>query len=159
MRDGTDHLITISYEEVRFGHVSDKSGRTVDSGGNGRRVEHDNRVLVPTHNGRGRQSTSERVVVSDRTTNGRLSQAALSSGQGEPRFLSMHSFPSGGAVSRARAGEDVSTIMQRAFWKSPNTARRYVRPAEVLSPGTTGHTRVPRITGEKCYRGRLTSCR
>ena len=28
----------------------------------------------------------------------------------------------------------------RAFWKSPKTAWRYMRLAQVLSPGTTGHT-------------------
>ena len=43
-------------------------------------------VLVPTHDGGGGQSTSERVVVSDSTTNGRLAQATLCSGKGETKI-------------------------------------------------------------------------
>ena len=45
--------------------------------------------------------------------------------------------------------KDVSTIMQRAFWKSPWRAGRYMRLAEVLPPATTGHTKVPGITDEQ----------
>lgn len=58
----------------------------------------------------------------------------------EKQEFSTHSFRSGGAVSRACAGEDVATIMQQAFWKSPQTAWRYMRLAKALSQGTTGHT-------------------
>ena len=90
----------------------------MDSGGNQRRMAHDQRVLVLKHNGRGRQSTSEWVVVSDSTPNDRLAQAVLSSGKGEPRFLRAFVPIRGGAVSRACAGEDVSAIMQRAFGRA-----------------------------------------
>ena len=69
--------------------MSDKSGRTVDSGKNECRMGHDTRLFIPTHNVRCRQRISERVVVSNSTTD-RLTQAALSSGKGEPRFL--HAF-------------------------------------------------------------------
>ena len=48
----------------------------------------------------------------------------------------MHSFRSGGAVSRALAGDSLSTIMQRAFWKSHRQAWRYMRLMEVVSPGS-----------------------
>ena len=146
MRDGADHLITIPYEDVSFGNVSDESG----SGRNERRMGHDTRFFVPTHNGRGKESTSERVVVSNSTTNDRLVQAALSTAARENQDFSMLSFRSGEAVSRACAGEDVSTIMQKKpFWKSPKTAWRYMRLAGVLSLGTTRHTKVPGITDEQ----------
>ena len=79
--DGTDLLITMPYQEVSLATCPK---RAVEQMG------HDQRVLVPTVNGRGRQSTSERVG-SNNTTNGRLAQAALSSGKRKPRFLHVHS--------------------------------------------------------------------
>ena len=41
---------------------------------------------------------------------------------GEKADFSMHSFRSGGAITRALRGEDLSSIMERAFWKRPSTA-------------------------------------
>ena len=58
----------------------------------------------------------------------------------------MHSFRSGGAVSRALAGDSTATIMQRAFWKSPKTASRYMRLMEVVSPGAKGVAMVEGIS-------------
>lgn len=40
----------------------------------------------------------------------------------ETQYFSLHSFRSGGPISRALAGDSLSTIMQRAYWKSPKTA-------------------------------------
>lgn len=40
-----------------------------------------------------------------------------------------HSFSSGEEASRACTGEDVETIMQRAFWESPKTAWRHIHEA------------------------------
>ena len=77
-------------------NVSDKSDRRVNSGGNGRRIVHDKRVPDPTHHGRGRQSTSERGVVSNSTTNDHLAPAANSVAAREAQEFSMHSFRSGG---------------------------------------------------------------
>ena len=89
MRDGADHLIRIPYEEVSLATcpiravepwiaVRTNAGWGMTQG-----------YLFP-HIVRGRQRISERVVVSNSTTNDRLNQAALSSGKGEPRFL--HAF-------------------------------------------------------------------
>jgi len=49
--------------------------------------------------------------------------------------FSVHSFRAGGAISRALAGESMSAIMQRAYWKNPKTAWRYMRLMEVVAPG------------------------
>ena len=38
---------------------------------------------------------------------------------GERTAFTLHSFRSGGALKRALAGEDLPTVMQRAFWKKP----------------------------------------
>ena len=43
---------------------------------------------------------------------------------GERTAFTMHSFRSGGALTRALAGEDLPAVMQRAFWKKLSTAWR-----------------------------------
>ena len=42
----------------------------------------------------------------------------------------------GGAISRALEGDSLSTIIQRAYWKSPKTAWQYVRLMDVVAPGS-----------------------
>ena len=54
---------------------------------------------------------------------------------GEKADFSMQSFRSGEAITRALRGEDLSSIMEWAFWKRPSTAWRYMRIMEVVSPG------------------------
>ena len=46
---------------------------------------------------------------------------------GERTAFTMHSFRSGGALIQALAGENLPTVIQRAFWKKPSTAWIYVR--------------------------------
>ena len=41
---------------------------------------------------------------------------------GERTAFTMHSFRSGGALTRALAGKDLPTVMQRACWKKPSMA-------------------------------------
>ena len=63
---------------------------------------------------------------------------------GERTAFTTHSpFSSEGPLTRALAGEDLPTVMQRAFWKKPSTAWRYLRLMEVLNPGSVGNS----ITG------------
>lgn len=66
--------------------------------------------------------------------------------QQERQAFSLHSFRSGGAVSRALAGDSLSTIMQRAYWKSPKTAWRYMRLMEVIAPGLEGTDKIEGVT-------------
>ena len=47
----------------------------------------------------------------------------------------MHSFRSEGAITRALRGQDLFSIMERAFWKRPSTAWRYMSIMELVSPG------------------------
>ena len=65
---------------------------------------------------------------------------------GETQDFSLHSFRSGGAISRALAGDSSSTIMQRAYWKSPKTAWRYMRLMFVVAPGSEGTGTVGGVT-------------
>ena len=69
---------------------------------------------------------------------------------GEHTEISMHYFRSGGAVSRALAGDSTSTIMQRAFWKNPRTTARYMRLVEVVSPGVEGVAMVEGNSVNQC---------
>ena len=56
---------------------------------------------------------------------------------GERGGYSMHVFRSGGAISKALAGEDLRSIRLRAFWKQPSTVWRYMRLMRVVAPGTS----------------------
>ena len=55
----------------------------------------------------------------------------------------------GGAITKALRGEDLSSIMERAFWKMPSTARRYMRMMEVVSPGAVGNALVKGVSAEQ----------
>ena len=69
---------------------------------------------------------------------------------GEKADFSMHSFRSGvGAITRALRGEDLSSIMERAFGKRPSTAWRYTRIMEVVSPGPVGNAVVKGVSAEQ----------
>ena len=61
---------------------------------------------------------------------------------GKRTAITMHSFRSGGPLTRVLAGEDLPTVMQRAFWKKPRMAWRHVRLIEVLTPGSVGNSMV-----------------
>lgn len=63
--------------------------------------------------------------------------------------FSLHSFRSGGAISRALAGDSLSSIMQKAYWKNPRTAWRYMRLMEVVAPGSEGTGMVPGVTEDQ----------
>ena len=73
-----------------------------------------------------------------------LNAYAHAAGEAFPCIV--HSFCSGGAVATALQRNDLSTIMQRAFWKQPRTARRYLRLLEVMAPGSVGNYLVKRVT-------------
>ena len=68
---------------------------------------------------------------------------------GERTAFTMHSFRLEGALTRALAGEDLHTVMQRAFWKTPTTARKYLRLIEELIPGSSGNSMVTRVSPQQ----------
>ena len=68
---------------------------------------------------------------------------------GERTPFTMHSFRSGGALTRALAGVDLPTVMQQAFWKKPCTAWRYLRLMDVLTPGSVGSSMVTGVSPEQ----------
>ena len=70
----------------------------------------------------------------------------------EKADFSMHSFRSGGAITRALRGENLSSIMERAFWKRPSTAWRYMRIVEIVSLGAVGSALVKGVSMEQYSR-------
>ena len=68
---------------------------------------------------------------------------------GERTAFTMHSFRSGGAFTRALTGEDLPTVMQRAFWKKLSTTWRYLRLMEVLIHGSVGNSMVTGVSPEQ----------
>lgn len=151
MRDGSDHLLTIPYEERHYGTcpilaieqyvaVGTFVGWDMTKGYLFPTILEDTTTGEPI---RGTKSLSRAQMTS------MLKASALEAKV--PGDFSMHSFRSGGAVSRALAGDDLSTIMQRAFWKSPTTAWRYMQLAKVTSPGTAGFNSIPGVS-ETQYR-------
>ena len=79
-------------------------------------------VLVPPHNGRGRQSTSERVVVSNSTTNDRLAQAALSSGKGVTKISPCIRSDQGGRFRERVEGKMYQPSCRERFLEEPKNA-------------------------------------
>ena len=63
--------------------------------------------------------------------------------------FSMHSFRSGGAISQALAGETLASIVQRAFWKRPSTAWRYMRLMQVVAPASESQEMIRGISEEQ----------
>ena len=68
---------------------------------------------------------------------------------GERTVFTLYSFRSEGALTRALTGEDLPTVMQRAFWKKPTTVWRYLRLMEVLIPETVGNYMVTGVSPEQ----------
>ena len=78
-----------------------------------------------------------------------LKQNSLAARQNQD-FSTMHSFRSGGVVSRALAGEYFINPHEKSVcWKIPSMACRYMTLAEVLSPGTPGQTKGAGIAEEQ----------
>ena len=68
---------------------------------------------------------------------------------GKKADFSMHSFRSGGAITRALRGENLSSIMEGAFWKRPSTAWRYMMIMEEVSSGVVGNAVVKGVSAEQ----------
>ena len=68
---------------------------------------------------------------------------------GETQEFSLHSFRSGGAPTQTLAGDSLSTVTQRAYWKKSRTAWRYMRPMEVVDPGSEGSGMVEGTTEDQ----------
>ena len=147
-RDGADHLLTIPYDEeyvsicpVRATEqlvaVGTQVGWDMTSG----------YLFSDASEGAQGEALRGSLPVTTATMSSALKQYAIAAE--ETQEFSLHSFRSGGAVSRALAGDSLSTIMQRAYWKSPKTAWRYMRLMEVIAPGSEGASKIAGVTEDQ----------
>lgn len=147
-RDGADHILTIPYDDE---YVAICPVRAVE-----RLVEIGKRVGWDTTSGFLFSDISEKAQGgaprgSLPVTTSKMSEALkrYAKAVGETQGFSLHSFRSGGAVTRALAGDSLSTIMQKAYWKNPKTAWRYMRLMEVVAPGSEGAAMVEGVSEDQ----------
>ena len=149
LRDGSDHLITVPYEEEEVATCPVMAVEQFVAVGRHAGWDMSQGYLFPTISQRDDVLVRGSGPVSAKQMSAILKKYAKQSG--EVQAFSMHSFRSGGAVSRALAGESLGTIMQRAYWKNPKTAWRYMRLMEVVAPGSGGEGMVAGVS-EAQYR-------
>ena len=149
MRNGADHLMTVEYNTKcmstcpiraveRYIAVGTALGWNMTRGYLFSRISQQSATGAPV---RGKSPISAAEMTK--------ALKGYASAAGERAGFTMHSFRSGGALTRAIEGEELSTIMQRAFWKKPSTALRYIRLVEVLVPGSVGCSMVTGVTSEQ----------
>ena len=140
------------HSSVRGGLCSNlpgSRGRAVRGRRKPRRMGHVKGYLYPTISQRGETVVRGSSPISAKRMTAILKKYAKD--RGEVQAFSMHFFSSGGAVSRALAGESLATMMQKAYWKNPKTAWRYMRLLEVVAPGSGGEGMVTGVS-EAQYR-------
>ena len=53
-------------------------------------------------------------------------------------MVTLHGLRSGCAISLAMSGVDLQTVMDHVAWKTPSTARHYLRMEQVIRSGGAG---------------------
>ena len=133
-RDGADHILTVPYDEeyvaiCPVGAVT----QLIDIGKGVEWYMTGGYLFSEIFCGRNGKATRGSLPISAAKMSTALKKYAQAAG--ETQVFSLHSFRSGGALTRALAGDSLSTVMQRAYWKNPKTAWRYMRLMEVVAPG------------------------
>ena len=136
-RDGADHILTVPYDEEYVAVCPVRAVTQLIDIGKG--VGWDmtrGHLLSEISCGRDGKAIRGSLPISAATMSAALKTYAQAAG--ETQEFSLHSFQSGGALTRALAGDSLSTVLQRAYWKNPKTAWRYIRLMEVVAPGSEG---------------------
>lgn len=148
-RDGADHIITVPYDEKDISicpvraveqwiSIATHVGWDMTSGYVFPEISQKDNTRIPIREKKGVTAQSMTLELK------KHAQRA-----GERQDFTLHSFRSGGAITRALAGDSLETIMQKAYWKNPKTAWRYMRLMEVVAPGSGGEGMVQGITEEQ----------
>ena len=141
MRDGADHLITVEYDTKRITTCPIRAVELYIAVGTALGWNMTQGYLFPRIFRRPNTGTPIRGKTPISAPDMTKALKVHARNAGERTTFTMHSFRSGGALTRTLAGEDLPTVM-RAFWKKPSTARRYLRLMEVLIPGSVGNSMV-----------------
>ena len=149
LRSGADHLLTVSYDQQcwatcpvraveQFVATGTASGWDMTKGYLFLTISPGKSVVLPVR--------GSRPVSAPQMTTALKAYAVAAGERGE---YSMHFFRSAGAISQVLAGENLQSIMQRAFWKQPSTAWRYLRLVQVVAPGTSVSSMVKGVSEDE----------
>ena len=149
MRDGADHLISVAYNHDCLATCPFTAVEQLVAIGSAIGWDMTRGYLFPSisRDAEGGAPIRGKAPMSAAEMTHALKSHARAAG--EKADFSMHSFRSGGAITRALRGEDLSSIMERAFWKRPSTAWRYMRIMEIVSPGAVGNAVVKGVSAEQ----------
>ena len=149
MRDGADHLISVAYNHDCLGTCPVTAVEQLVAIGSAIGWDMTRGYLFPSisRDAEGGAPIRGKALMSAAEMTHALKSHARA--EGEKADLSMLSFRSGGAITRALRGEDISSIKKRAFWKRLSTAWRYMRTMEVVSPSAVGNAVVKGVSAEQ----------
>ena len=149
MRDGADHLLTVEYDTKRMTACPIRAVEQYIAVGTALGWNMTQGYLFPRISRRPNTGAPIRGKTPISAPDMTKALKVHAHNAGERAVFTMHSFRSGGTLTRALAGEDLPTVMQRAFWKKPSTAWRYLRLMEVLIPGWVGNSMVTGVSPEQ----------
>ena len=149
MRDGDDHLTTVEYDTKRMTTCPIRAVEQYIAVGTALGWNMTQGYLFPRISQRPNTGAPIRgkTPISGPDMTKALKVHARNAG--ERTAFTMHSFRSGGVLTRALAGEDLPTVMQRAFWKKTSMAWRYLQLKEILIPGSVGNSMIAGVSPEQ----------
>ena len=136
MRDGADHLMTVEYDTKRMTTCPIRAGEQYIAVGTALGWNMTQGYLFSRNSRRPNTGAPIRGKTPISAPDMTKALKVHARNAGERTAFIMHSFKSGGALTPDLAGEDLPTVMQRAFWKKLSTAWRYLRLLEVLIHGS-----------------------
>ena len=140
MRDGADHLMTVEYDTKRMTTCPIRAVEQYIAVGTALGWNMTQGYLFPRFSRRPNTGAPIRGKTPISAPDMAKALKVHVHNARERTAFTMHSFKSGWALTRDLAGEDLPTVMQRAFWKKLRTAWRYLRLMEVLTPGSVGNS-------------------
>ena len=149
MRDGADHLMTVEYDTKRMTTCPVRALEQHIAVGTALGWNITQGYLFPRISRRLNTGTPNRGKTPISAPDITKALKVHARNAGERTAFIMHPFGSGGALTHALAGEDLPTVMQRAFWKKPSTAWRYLRLMEALIPASVGNSMVTGVSPEQ----------
>ena len=147
-RDGADHILTVPYDEEYVAVCPVRAVTQLVDIGKGVGWDMTGGCLFSEIScGRDGRPIRGSLPISAAKMSTALKKYARAAG--ETQELSLHSFRTEGALTRALAGDSLSTVMQRAYWKNPKTAWRYMRLMEAVALGSERSGMVEGITEDQ----------
>ena len=149
MRNGADHLVTVEYDTKRMTTCPIRAVEQYITPGTALGWNMTQGYLFPRISRRPNTGAPIRGKTPISAPDMIKALKIHARNAGERTAFTTHPFKSGGALTRDLAGEDLPTVMQRAFWKKLSTAWRYLRLMEVLIPGSVGNSMVTGVSPEQ----------